>query len=423
MRTVRAAPPRLQWLLAAALSVLGLASVVAVTSNSPDEPVPAGQSPNRPAAIAPAGAVGTIERAEVVGQVLNISGWAIDLDRPDAVEIRVSIDGEPATTAAATQPRFDIEAAYGLGANHGFDVTVDLARNRPQSVCIHTAPDDDLVTCKRVAAEAWTGVLLTDNNVMVEILGTTNQGAYRVSTPCGREATVSSGTHIRTTQILLDPGHGGAEVASVGSNGLGEKSLNLTVARKTAKKLRERGFDVELTRTTDIRLPIATRAGLANALDPDLFVSIHHNGGATGRKSTPGTQVYYQHDDDEARRLGGIVYEELFAAASEFPTAWVGNALDGVSTRLNAERIDFYGIHRRTPEVTSLITEFLWLSNGPEAALLARDDVQEAEAEALAQGIERWYLTEHRGSGFIPPFVDTFDSGGGGFEGCVDPRL
>ena len=421
--TVSAAHTRPRWLIAAAVFAIGPAAIIAFAGGAGDEVSPGGPRPDHPVLIAPPTAVGAIERAVVNGQTLTIEGWALDLDRPYATQIRVSIDGEPIATATAAEPRFDIEAAYGRGARHGFDVTVDLGRNRPQSVCIYTAPDDDLVTCKRVAGEGWTGALLTDTNVLVEILGRTEGGTYRVATPCGHEATVSSGTHIRTTQILLDPGHGGSEVAAVGPNGLGEKSLNLAVARRTAKKLRERGFDVELTRTRDIRLPIATRANLANALEPDLFVSIHHNGGATGRQSSPGTQVYYQHDDDESRRLGGIVFEELFAAASEFPTAWVGNALDGVSTRLNAERLDFYGIHRRTPKVTSLITEFLWLSNGPEAALLAREDVQEAEAEALARGIERWFLTQHDGSGFIAPFVDTFDSGGGGFNGCVDPAL
>lgn len=113
----------------------------------------------------------------------------------------------------------------------------------------------------------------------------------------------------------------------------------------------------------------------------------------------------------------------MFAAASEFPVAWVGNALDGVITRLNDEGGDFYGFHRRTPDVTSIITEFLWLSNGAEAALLARTEVRNAEAEAIAAGIDRWYRTENVGSGFLKPFVDTFDSGGGGFEGCVDPPL
>ena len=170
-------------------------------------------------------------------------------------------------------------------------------------------------------------------------------------------------------------------------------------------------------------LPIEIRANLANALRPDLFVSIHHNGGATARTPVPGTQTYYQHDDPESRRAAGILYEELFAAARRFPTAWVGNALDGVSTRLNDEGTDFYGIHRRTPEVPSVITEFLVLSNGPEARLLARSDVRQAQAVALADGVERWYRTEHRGSGYLAPFVDTFDAGGGGFEGCVDPPL
>jgi N-acetylmuramoyl-L-alanine amidase len=287
---------------------------------------------------------------------------------------------------------------------------------------VHTVPDDDLVTCARVATDDVLGVLLTPGGVLVEILDVRRNGRHIVRTPCGNRAVVDGGRRIRTTQILLDPGHGGYEVGAVGPNGLREKSLNLDVALATAEELRERGFDVVLTRTTDLTLPIEIRANLANALRPDLFLSIHHNGGATARTPVPGTQAYYQHDDPESRRAAGILYEELFAAASRFPTAWVGNSKDGVSTRLNAEGTDFYGIHRRTPVVSSVITEFLWLSNGPEARLLERDEVRRAQAVALADGVERWYRSANRGSGYLGPFVDTFDSGGGGFEGCVRPN-
>jgi N-acetylmuramoyl-L-alanine amidase len=377
--------------------------------------------PDDPRPIPAAGAIGDIEVISVVGSDVTIGGWAIDLDDPTSMSVRLSLEGEFVGTVAKDIDRPDLDVVYGQGPRHGFEATVTVGTGG-QNLCVFTAPDDDHVACERVAAENHKGVLITPTRVMVELTGE-SRGRFDVITPCGNTARLRGGQRVRTTQILIDPGHGGSETASVGPNGLGEKNLNLNVAKRTADALRERGYAVELTRTTDIRLPIATRAGLANALDPDLFLSLHHNGGATGRSPVPGTQVYYQHDDDAARRLGGILYEEMFAAAERFPTAWVGNALDGVSTRLNDRGTDFYGIHRRTPDVTSIITEFLWLSNGPEARLLARDDVRDAEAEAIATGIDRWYRTENRGSGYLRPFVDTFDSGGGGFEGCRDPRL
>lgn len=367
-------------------------------------------------------ALGTIDRITVDATTATIVGWAVDLDDPNAAEVRISVDGRQVATVPATVARPDVGATIAGRDAVGFAASVDLEPGTHR-ICVHTVPDDDLITCSRVATDDVVGALQTPRGVLVEILDIRRDGRYVVRTPCGNRAVVERGQRIRTTQILLDPGHGGAEVAAVGPNGLSEKNLNLDVALRTAEALRERGFDVVLTRTTDMTLPIEIRANIANALRPDLFLSIHHNGGATARTPVPGTQAYYQHDDPESQRAAGILYEELFAAASRFPTAWVGNSKDGVSTRLNAEGTDFYGIHRRTPEVSSVITEFLWLSNGPEAELLRRDEVRQAQAVALADGVERWYRTANRGSGYLDPYVDTFDSGGGGFDGCVDPPL
>lgn len=419
---------RARWF--AAVTVLAVVVATIASQSTPggrdDEPAAAAAAPRHipdsPRRVPDPGAAGRIDSASVSGTTATLTGWALDLTEPDNGELRVSIDDEFARTVPTGIARPDVDAAWGRGSDHGFSFTIDIPDGPPVSVCLHTAATDALVTCRRVAPESWPGVLITRRGIMVEILEVRDDG-YLVQTPCGNRDVVSGGQQIRTTQILIDPGHGGSEVASVGPNGLAEKALNLDVAKRAAERLQELGYEAELTRTRDIRIPIATRAGLANALRPDLFLSLHHNGGATGRQSVPGTQVYYQHDDREARRVGGIVYEELFAAASDFPTSWVGNSKDGVSTRLNGRGTDFYGIHRRTPEVTSLITEFLWLSNGPEARLLERDAVRDAEATALARGIDRWYRSEHSGSGFIPDFVDNFDSGGGGFEGCVDPKL
>ncbi len=412
---------RASWLGAVAGLALAAAAVVVSTPAAPHAVTPTTPIPNPPQPVPAAGAVGDIELVVPAGSSVTVRGWALDLDDPSATGVRISLDGSFVTRVALDRSRPDVEAAHPGGGGGGFEATVEVGPGGHR-LCVFTAPDDDLVTCERVARADHEGVIITPTKVMVALVGVVD-GGFDVITPCGNRAVVLRGKRVRTTQILIDPGHGGSEVASVGPNGLTEKRVNLMVAKRAAAALRELGYSVELTRTTDVRLPIAIRAGLANALDPDVFLSLHHNGGAVARTPVPGTQVYYQHDDRESRRLGGVLYEELFAAASRFPTQWVGNALDGVSTRLNDHGTDFYGIHRRTPEVTSIITEFLWLSNGPEARLLTRPEVQEAEARAIAQGIDRWYRTENRGSGYLSPFVDTFDSGGGGFEGCVDPPL
>lgn len=410
---------RQSWSIVAVVVAAGAIATGLVSGIAESPIVPAGAVPDRPAPIAASPVAGSIESWEADGDHVTISGWGLDTTGP--TDLRLTIDGEPAGTLRPDQHRSDLAAVYGTDGTHGFTTRVRVGSS-PVRLCVETVSGGHLVDCERVVGESHRGVLISPTGVMGPILATTPNG-HRIGTPCGNEAEVRGGTVLPTVQVLLDPGHGGSEVAAVGPNGLSEKDLNLDVALITAELLRERGYSVALTRTADIRLPIASRAAQANALEPDLFISIHHNGGFPGRSSVPGTQTYYQHDDPEARRAAGLLHEELFAAAQRFPTAWVGNSRDGVSTRLNSSGTDFYGIHRRTPDVTSVITEFLWLSNGPEARLLARSDVQFAEAEAIARGVERWYQTSYSGSGFLGSYVDNAGGFGGGFAGCVDPRL
>ena len=108
---------------------------------------------------------------------------------------------------------------------------------------------------------------------------------------------------------------------------------------------------------------------------------------------------------------------------AQFGSDFVATSKAGVSTRLNGDGDDLYGIHRFTPDVPSVITEALYISHAPEAALLVRDDVRAAEARAIATGILRWLRTEDAGSSYNEPFLDSGSSGTGGFGSCTDPAL
>lgn len=125
----------------------------------------------------------------------------------------------------------------------------------------------------------------------------------------------------------------------------------------------------------------------------------------------------------EAKRLGGILFEELTNRLSAFDAEWVGTVHNGVSTRLNDNGDDLYGIHRFTPGVPSVITEAGYLSNASEAALFTDNDVQWAHGRAIADGLVRWATSADAGSGYLADFVDPTSSGTGGFQGCVDPAL
>ncbi len=82
--------------------------------------------------------------------------------------------------------------------------------------------------------------------------------------------------------VVLDPGHGGSNPGAQGAvPGLREKELTLTLANQVAAKLREKGIQVELTRTTDRTLTLRQRVEAANAANADLFISIHANASPT----------------------------------------------------------------------------------------------------------------------------------------------
>jgi N-acetylmuramoyl-L-alanine amidase len=267
--------------------------------------------------------------------------------------------------------------------------------------------------------------LITSTGVVVPVYARAPAG-WQVGTPCGNRAVVAQGTPIRGATVLLDPGHGGFETGAVGANGLVERDLNLAVAKLVRADLQREGASVVMTRTADYRMTLDARSALAQRLKPPVFISIHHNGGADGSSDKPGTETYYQHASPASKRLAGLLYEEELKVFAGRPgIEWHANVDAGAKFRLNDRGGDYYGVLRGTHGVTSVISEGLFLSaSRSEADLLARPDVQAAEAEAITRAVRRFMLGSDPGSGFVQPILrQTPAGGGGGPEGCVDPPL
>lgn len=266
--------------------------------------------------------------------------------------------------------------------------------------------------------------LVTGTGVVVPVLARRDRG-FLVRTPCAREAVVGGGTPLFGATVVLDPGHGGVETGAVGVNGLTEAAVNLAVAELTRDLLEAAGATVVLTRTADYRVALGPRAEIANNLQPRAFLSIHHNAEADGPAPRPGTETYFQIASPESRRLAGVLYEELVATFSGFEDVpWQADSDAGAKYRPNSRGGDYYGILRRSAGVPAVLSEALFLSNPAEAALLARPEVQQAEAEAIARAVARFLTGDDPGSGFVEPYPRTERAGpGGGTQGCVDPPL
>ncbi|PTQ75395.1 N-acetylmuramoyl-L-alanine amidase [Celeribacter persicus] len=91
-------------------------------------------------------------------------------------------------------------------------------------------------------------------------------------------------------RVVLDPGHGGIDPGAE-RDGVREKDLMLTFARELQDVLnRAGGFEVTLTRTEDVFVPLETRLTLAREAEADVFLSLHADAIAEGRAE--GATIY-----------------------------------------------------------------------------------------------------------------------------------
>ncbi|MGH9149495.1 MAG: N-acetylmuramoyl-L-alanine amidase family protein, partial [Acidimicrobiales bacterium] len=266
-------------------------------------------------------------------------------------------------------------------------------------------------------------VVVSASGVTLPVVG--RQGdSLRVATPCERTALVSSGVPIAAAEVVLDAGHGGREPGAVGPNGLTEKELNLQVVEHAQAALERAGVGVVLTRPTDYRMTLGARAKVVEVLNPRAFVSVHHNAEPDSSWPRPGSETFYQIASAESKRLAGLIYEEVVKALSAYPVAWVADSDAGAKYRPSGTGDDYYGILRRTQGTPGVLAELAFISNPPEAELLARPDVRKVEGEAVAKGILRFLRTRDAGSGFSEPYPRSAPAGsGGGSSGCVDPAI
>ena len=92
------------------------------------------------------------------------------------------------------------------------------------------------------------------------------------------------------SRIVIDPGHGGHDPGAR-HKGASEASLVLDIALRLEKLLlAQPGFEVVLTRRTDVYLPLEARTAMANRERADLFLSIHAN--ASRNTAARGIETY-----------------------------------------------------------------------------------------------------------------------------------
>ena len=99
-------------------------------------------------------------------------------------------------------------------------------------------------------------------------------------------------SHKKTT-VIIDAGHGGADLGARSSRSVLEKNITLKLARFIKAKLSvHKNLTIIMTRTGDKEIPLIERIESANFNKGDIFVSIHTGGGKNKRAFSRKIYIY-----------------------------------------------------------------------------------------------------------------------------------
>lgn len=181
--------------------------------------------------------------------------------------------------------------------------------------------------------------------------------------------------------IVIDAGHGGKDPGAIATNTkTKEKDLNLKVALKLDKKLRELGFRTILTRDKDEFIELYERAGIANRNEADAFISIHFN--SHNNKDIAGIQTLYCPAFDSQVKEGD---NYPFAKAIHDAMLLDLNYKDkGIIKRPDLVVV-------RETKMVAALAELGFLTNSEEEKLIITDAYHEKAAQAIANGIVKYF--------------------------------
>jgi N-acetylmuramoyl-L-alanine amidase len=218
-------------------------------------------------------------------------------------------------------------------------------------------------------------------------------------------------------RIVLDAGHGGWDLGTVGRQGLLEKDLVLDVTQRLGRLLQARlGSEVMFTRSGDTYLPLDQRADFANQTQADLFVSVHANYSSSAASrgvetyytnlfSAPGAREVEKHDDGTFAKLtpvslsaGGLhekIEESRRLAASVQRSLYATLAANSPDIRNRGIKDSAFAVLTGTT-MPAILTEISFVSSPADEHNLQSASYRQQIAEALYKGIAGYQQSSPR---------------------------
>ena len=185
--------------------------------------------------------------------------------------------------------------------------------------------------------------------------------------------------------IFIDAGHGGKDNGATYLD-IYEDEINYQIASKLYDICIEKNIVTYITRTGDYDLAsqysknrkkedLFNRSENINNSNCDCFISFHVN--QYSEEYVKGPMVYFEKDEDKSHRLASNIQEEL-------------NLLTANEKVIHEE--DFYLFKKCNPP--GVLVECGFISNDEERYKLLNNDYQLSIAQAVYNGIYKYYLGE-----------------------------
>lgn len=228
--------------------------------------------------------------------------------------------------------------------------------------------------------------------------------------------------------VVIDPGHGGIDPGALGKRAK-EKDVNMSVSKLLADMIKKKypGIKVLFTRTTDVKIPLAKRADIANNANADLFISIHSN--ASKNRKANGCETFTLGAGSSAEAKAAAMYEnevilqeenheELYNFDPRSTESYImfelirGHDMElsvGLAEMVQKGMVKhsklknrgvssagFLVLHRTV--MPSILVELGFITNGSDENVIASKEGQKKLAKGIFEGFCNYYETYCKGN-------------------------
>ena len=224
--------------------------------------------------------------------------------------------------------------------------------------------------------------------------------------------------------IAIDPGHGGVDPGTQGTDGAYEKDITLATGLALKQALEATGrYKVVMTREDDTFIPLQNRVAIARTAGAELFISLHCDAkegeghGATvytlSQNASDAVSARLAASENSADAVGGLKLADegdvagILVNLSMRDSMNQSNRFAGLVVEKLAQhniRLQEIEPHRaagfavlKAPDMPSVLIEMGYLSDETDNKLLENPKHQALFAGAVIDGIDRYFRVGEKG--------------------------